>query len=43
MPIVKHGCFQIDKSVLKCWGLGGCQDQRLLSVDCINDDDEVRK
>jgi len=29
-----HKIIQIDKSVLKCWALGGCQDQRLLKVWC---------
>jgi sodium-dependent phosphate cotransporter len=29
-----HVLNQIDKSVLKCWGLGQCQDQRLLKVQC---------
>jgi len=26
--------IQIDKSVLKCWALGGCEDARLLKVWC---------
>jgi len=29
-----HKIIQIDKSVLKCWALGGCEDQRLLKVWC---------
>ena len=31
---------QIDKSVLKCWGVGECQDERLLKVWCHDDDDD---
>jgi hypothetical protein len=26
--------FQIDKNVLQCWGLGECQDERLLKIWC---------
>ena len=36
MVLVKSQTFllfpQIDKSVLKCWSLGGCQESRLLKV-----------
>ena len=30
----KKNHFQIDKNVLQCWGLGECQDDRLLKVWC---------
>ncbi|TRY68652.1 hypothetical protein TCAL_02478 [Tigriopus californicus] len=36
--------MQIDKPVLKCWGIGGCQDERLLKVWCTkpsNDSDSL--
>lgn len=32
--------FQIDKPVLKCWGTGGCQDERLLKVWCTKPSNE---
>ena len=36
MVLVKSQTFllfpQIDKSVLKCWSLGGCQESRLLKI-----------
>ena len=30
--------LQIDKSIVKCWALGGCQENRLLRTEC---EDEV--
>ena len=34
---------QIDKAVLKCWGTGGCQEERLLKVWCEKPSAEVKK
>lgn len=36
-PLTKS-IVQIDKAVLKCWGLGKCQKQRLLKVYCSPND-----
>lgn len=39
-PLTKK-IVQIDKSVLKCWALGGCNEERLLKVYCNKKDHNI--